>query len=153
MKVKADRHQKLISWAPNHILYSCEVWRRSDQIYPKKDGFVDLHDLPQSDLDLWPWPSKFCVLKGTRIGLWHTKLQDFASIAVLYRVIKACKIDDYKQTKKQKNKHTRWLTYLAKTSFWQDKKLDANLSHRLKVILPKSSDIDIVNDVSKSFQW
>ena len=86
MKVKADRHQKLISWAPDHILDSHEVWRRSDQSYSKNKGFVNLHDLPQSDLDHWPWPSKFCVLKGSCIWLWHATLQEFPLRTVFYRV-------------------------------------------------------------------
>ena len=87
MKVKANRHQKLISWAPDHELYSPEAWRRSDQNYSKNKGFVDSPDLWQSDLDLWPWPSKFCALKGTSIDLWYAKLQKFPMITVLCRVI------------------------------------------------------------------
>ncbi len=106
MKVKADRHQKLISWAPDHELYSHEVWRRSDQNYSKNKGFVDSPDLRQSDLDLWPWPWKFYALKGTSIGLWYAKLQKFPMITVLCRVI-----DTWLQTNKQKNKNTNKLTY------------------------------------------
>ena len=56
MKVKADRHQKLISWAPIDVLYIHKVWSQSDKIYSKIKGFVDFHVWPSGDLDLWPWP-------------------------------------------------------------------------------------------------
>jgi len=54
--VKSDRHQKLISWALGHTLYSHQVSSRSDKSYSKNKGFVETPKWPQIDLDLWPWP-------------------------------------------------------------------------------------------------
>ena len=56
MKVKADRYQKLISWAPIDVLYTHQVLSWYDKIYSKNKGFVDFDVWPCVDLNLWPWP-------------------------------------------------------------------------------------------------
>ena len=85
MKVKADRYQKLISWAPIDILYTHQVWRWSDKNYSKNKGFVDFDVWPSGDLDLWPWPSTFCA--STAIGLTslHGEFESDCSKSATYR--------------------------------------------------------------------
>ena len=52
MKVKADRHQKLNSWAPNSILYTHKVVSWLDNIYVNNNSFVDSDVWSCGDFDL-----------------------------------------------------------------------------------------------------
>ena len=69
MKVKADRYQKLISWAPIDILYIHQVWRWSDKINSKAKGFVEFDVRPsglntRSDIYLFHGPD---VMSAKRV--------------------------------------------------------------------------------------
>ena len=118
--VKADRHQKLISWAPDHKLHSHQVWSRSDKSYSKNKGFVNPLKWPQNDLDLWPWPwyrgQKMCNrdLLLMVIYRWDFKLK---WVIASEKIGKNQMFTHNKQTKQKKNKkknlQTDRPTYLA----------------------------------------
>ena len=104
MKVKADRHQKLISWAPYYILHFHQVWRLSKRKYSKNKGFV-----------IWPWSrvqpsrSKSIIVKNQwakRFTAFYilTKFDDDRTKTT--RKIRYSSSDDKQKNKKQKQKKT-----------------------------------------------
>ena len=100
MKVKADRSQKLISWAPIVVLYTHKVWRWSDKNYSKNKGFVDFGVWPSGDLDLWPWPSIFSASKAIELMSLPINFESNCLKTVTYRASwKLKKIVTDKQTR------------------------------------------------------
>jgi hypothetical protein len=48
---------KLISWVPDYVLLSHQVWSSSNQNYLKNKVFVSI--IPSPNFELWPWPYYF----------------------------------------------------------------------------------------------
>ena len=100
MKVKADRSQKLISWAADHMLLWHQVWSWSDKSYSKNKGFVDTLLWPQCDLDLWPWNGAINKLTLTEGQLYKRCYIDVR----LVEWEKCLTSNDYIQKKNKKTK-------------------------------------------------
>jgi hypothetical protein len=62
MKVMVDQPSKLISWVPDHVLLSHQVWSWSNHKYSKNKVFVSFKIWPNFNLDLWPWPLSFGMM-------------------------------------------------------------------------------------------
>ena len=105
MKVKADRYQKLISWAPIDFLYIHQVWRWSDKIYSNAKGFVDF-----DVLNLWgPHHNHFNLVI---LNLWGPRHNHFNLIILNLWGSSSLFEDEHSKTK-----HS-YMDYLSPKTSW-----------------------------------
>ena len=136
MKVKADHHQKLISWAPINILYTQQVWSWSDNIYSKNKGFVDFDVWPSGDLDLRPWPSIFFCLIAIDLMSLHVKFGSDCYKTVLSRTSWNWKNEKCEVMTKKKKTESQTDQHISQNlRFWRDNESHTDKHNLAKLLL------------------